>query len=81
MFWGEQRRLYKDVQLAYIVSDHENPANHLIYAVQEDIGSSILHINDEVSSCVEVENKLLEHQHGNMDNAIWKMYFDGSSLK
>ena len=35
------------MQLAYIISDHENPTNHPIYAVDEDIGSCILHINDD----------------------------------
>jgi hypothetical protein len=34
VFGGEHRRLYKEVRLTYLVSDHENPSNHAIYAVE-----------------------------------------------
>jgi hypothetical protein len=30
-FLGEHRILYKEAQLAYIISDEENPTNHLIF--------------------------------------------------
>jgi hypothetical protein len=41
MFGGEHRRLYKEVILAYIISDHQNPINHLIYVVEGDIDSFV----------------------------------------
>jgi hypothetical protein len=47
MFGGEHRRIYKEVRLAYIVSDHQNPRNHPIYVVEDEIGSSIFHLNDD----------------------------------
>ena len=38
IFGGDQRRLYREVQLAYIVIDNENPSNLPIYEIQEDLG-------------------------------------------
>jgi hypothetical protein len=38
IFMGEHRRLYREVRMIYIVSDHHNPRNHPIYAIEEDIG-------------------------------------------
>ena len=46
VFGGEHRRLYREAQLAYIVSDEENPTNHPIYALKTDLGSSLLQLTD-----------------------------------
>ena len=46
-FGGEFRRLYRETKLAYIVSDHQNPTNHPIYAKEKELGSSFLHLTDE----------------------------------
>jgi hypothetical protein len=40
VFGGEHRRLYREAQLAYIVSDEANPTNHPIFALDTDLGSS-----------------------------------------
>jgi hypothetical protein len=48
VFGGENGRLYREFRLAYIVSDHQNPGNHPIYVVEDEIGSSFFHINDDV---------------------------------
>jgi hypothetical protein len=48
IFRGELRRLYREVRLDYIQSDHHNLGNHSIYAIEYEIGSSIFHINDDV---------------------------------
>lgn len=45
VFGGEFRRLYRETQMAYIISDHENPANHPIYAEEKELGSAILHFS------------------------------------
>jgi hypothetical protein len=47
MFRGEHRRLYREVILSYIVSDHQNPRNHPIYVVEGEIGSCVFHLNDD----------------------------------
>jgi hypothetical protein len=38
VFGGEHKRLYREVRLAYIVSDHQNPGNHPIYVVEDEMG-------------------------------------------
>lgn len=40
--FGEQRRLYKENRLAYMISNKENPKNHPIYAIGTHMGSFIL---------------------------------------
>jgi hypothetical protein len=42
IFGGERKRLYREAQLAYIVSDEANPTNHPIFALDTDLGSSLL---------------------------------------
>jgi hypothetical protein len=47
IFGGEHKRLYREVRLAYIISDHQNPNNHPVYVVEDEIGSSVFHLNDD----------------------------------
>ena len=46
VFGGEHRRLYREEQLAYIFSDEANPTNHPIFALDTDLGSSLLQITE-----------------------------------
>jgi ribonuclease HI len=46
VFGGELKRLYRENQLAYIISDGKNFVNHPIYALDTDFGSCILQIDD-----------------------------------
>jgi hypothetical protein len=39
--FSEQRRLYKQNRLAYMINNNDNPENHPIYAVDTDMGSSM----------------------------------------
>jgi hypothetical protein len=48
VFRGEHIRLYREAQLAYIISDEANPTNHPIFAVDTDLGSGILQIIDNI---------------------------------
>jgi ribonuclease HI len=80
IFGGEQRRLYRESQLAYIVSDEEDPTNHPIFALDTDLGSSLLQLTDAP------ERSLLIRKHPSPDHPIspqisyvWKMFFDGAS--
>jgi hypothetical protein len=50
VFGGELKRLYRENQLAYIISDAKNSVNHPIYAVDTDFGSCILQIDDSQST-------------------------------
>jgi hypothetical protein len=42
VFGGEHRRMYREDQLAYIVSDEAYPTNHPIFSLDTDLGSSLL---------------------------------------
>ena len=55
LFGGESRRVCREVQLAYLVSDNQHPTNHPIYVVQEDMGSCMLHLNDDTMCVLQVE--------------------------
>ena len=47
VFEGKNRRLYRELQFAYIVTDDRNPMNHPLYAVEKDLGSCMLHFSDD----------------------------------
>ena len=56
IFGGEFRILYRETQMAYIISDHSNPSN-LIYAEEMELGSSVLHFstdNDDSQSKIRI---------------------------
>jgi hypothetical protein len=76
VFGGEQQRLYREVRMDYLVSDHENPTNHPIYVVDDDIGSSIFHMSDKMAevSVIKTPTVVWDRE----DNFVWKMYFDGA---
>ena len=44
IFGGEFKRLYRETQMSYSISDQKNPSNHPIYAKDKDLGSSVLHL-------------------------------------
>ena len=46
MFRGETKRLYKENQFTYIISNANNSINHPIYAVETDFGACIMQIDD-----------------------------------
>jgi hypothetical protein len=79
IFGGEQRRLYIEVRLSYLVSDHNNPTNHPIYVVEDDLVSSIFHMSYEMAE-VSVR-KTTTAVGDSKDNFVWKMYFDGACSK
>jgi hypothetical protein len=48
-FGGGNKRLYRESQLAYIISDEKNIASHPIHSVDTGMGSCILQIDDSFS--------------------------------
>jgi len=78
IFGGEHRKLCRAVWLAYIISDHDNPGNHPIYAMDDEIGYSILHISDDVLEPTKYDKRITYKHEKVMENAVWKMFFDGS---
>jgi ribonuclease HI len=80
VFGGEHRRLYREAQLAYIVSDEANPTNHPIYALDTDLGSSLLQFTDEPETPLQIRKQLsLDQGMSPPTTSVWKMFFDGAS--
>jgi hypothetical protein len=80
VFGGEHRRLYREAQLAYIVSNEANPTNHPIYALDTDLGSSLLQFTDEPEPPLHIRKQHSPDQ-GMFPPAtsVWRMFFDGAS--
>jgi hypothetical protein len=56
VFGGELKRLYRENQLAYIISDGKKCVNHPIYALDIDFGSCILQIDDSQPAPLQLTN-------------------------
>jgi len=74
-------RLYREQQFYYIVSDPQNPINHPVYAVSQNMDSCILHFNDDYTVPAIRQDKLSGEQEGDGNECLWKMFFDASSSK
>jgi hypothetical protein len=80
VFGGEHRRLYREAQLAYIVSDEANPTNHPIFALDTDLGSSLLQITGTPEVPLQIRKQpILNQQIPPPTTSVWKMFFDGAS--
>ena len=83
MFGGENKRMYIELQFAYIVTDDKNPTNHPLYAVDKDLGTCMLHFSDDdnTTGLLQVEREQLVKCSKEQEDELWKLYFDGSSSK
>ena len=81
VFGGEFKRLYRESQLAYTISDSENPANHPIYAEDIDLGSAVLHVSEKYQMLPRVKAITSVPLTCESHDSLWKMYFDGASSK
>jgi ribonuclease HI len=80
VFGGEQRRLYREAQLDYIISDEKDPTNHPIYSVDIDLGSCILQIDDSLSSPLQLRKPICKSPEEE-NTPIWSMFFYGACSK
>jgi ribonuclease HI len=82
VFGGEHRRLYREAQLAYIISDEEKPANHPVFSLDTNLGFSILQLTDALETSLEIiKNYATLSEEPPLTNYVWKMFFDGASSK
>ena len=44
--------------MAYLVSDSRHPNNHLIYSIDENLGSCMLQLNDEIEGVLQVHKDI-----------------------
>jgi hypothetical protein len=83
IFDGQFTRLYREMRLAYNVSDLQNPNNYPVYVTNKDLGNCILSIDDDLDECIEencTEKEKIEKINKNVNTVgVWKMYFDGAS--
>jgi hypothetical protein len=80
VFGGEHRRLYREAQLAYIVSDEANPTNHPIFALDTDLGSSLLQVTETPEAPLQIRKQpILNREMPPPTTSVWKMFFDGAS--
>ena len=77
VFGGESKRLYKEAQLAYIISDERNPSNNPMYAVDTDFGACILQIEESQKASMHTK-KPVNHAKGEQGIQGWEMFFDGA---
>jgi ribonuclease HI len=77
---GEHRRLYREAQLAYIVSHEANPTNHPIYALDTDLGSSLLQLTETLEPSLQIRKQpSLNQELPPPTTFVWKMFFDEAS--
>jgi hypothetical protein len=79
VFGGEHRRLYREAQLAYIISDEANPTNHPIFSLDIALGSSLLQLTHAPKPPLELrKHPTTPHEFPPSITPVWKMFFDGS---
>ena len=83
IFGGENRRLYRELKFAYIVTDDKNPTNHPLYVVDKDLGTCMLHFSDDdnTAGLLHVEKEKPVKCTREQEDELWQLYFDGSSCK
>jgi hypothetical protein len=83
VFGGQFTWLYRETQLAYTVSDPQNPNNYPVYIIDQDLGNCILSFDDSENNCTEESNideiKTEKRAKNLYSTRTWKMFFDGSS--
>jgi ribonuclease HI len=80
VFGGEHRRLYREAQLAYIVSDEENPTNHPIFALDTDLGSSLLQLTISPKAPFQIRRQPpFNHEMPPPTTSVWKILFKRDS--
>jgi hypothetical protein len=82
MFGGENKRLYRESQLTYIIIDEENPMNHSIFSLDTDLGSSLLQLIDASEPPLEIKKWTITFcENSPPITSMWKMFFNGASYK
>jgi hypothetical protein len=84
--FGEQRRLYRETRMAYMVSSKDKPQNFPIYSCDTGLGSAIL-FNESVGresqdeTCRKSVSRRNSKEMKETSMGWWSLYFDGSAGK
>lgn len=77
--FGQNRKLYREVKMAYMVSNKDKSINHPIYAFDTEIGSSIFYTDGPVKT--EEDLTLTDQEEQEADSKCWQLFFGGSYSK
>ena len=67
--------------MAYLVSDSKHPNNHPIYSIDENLGSCMLQLSDDVEGVLQVHKDIPFKINKEKPDGLWQMYFDGSLIR
>jgi ribonuclease HI len=82
LFGGENRRLYREAQLAYIISDEANPTNHPIFSLDTNLGSSLLQLSHAPEPPLRLKKQpTISPELPPSITPVWKLFFDGASSR
>jgi hypothetical protein len=81
VFGGEHRRLYREAQMAYIISDEANPTNHPIFLLDTNLGSCLLQLIDALEPPLEIGKSITLYKDSPPITSVWKLFFDGASSR
>ena len=90
--FGQERRLYRELLLKYMLSRKSQPNNHPIYSVDIEVGSSIFYNDlifeeEEPSTVMAIKDKTnhqtkeITNQKNNAEDVMWNMSFDGAARR
>jgi ribonuclease HI len=76
VFGGEHIILYREAQLAYIISDEEDPTNHPIFALDTELESSLFQLTGAPEPPLEIRKQSLTLcEDSPLTTSVWKMFF------
>jgi hypothetical protein len=88
--FGQNRRLYREKLMKFMVTTQDRPHNYPLYSVHSDLDSFILYNDGNIQEQVPNQNTELCHteecqtlisEHDNSDEPLWNLSFDGSVSK
>jgi hypothetical protein len=74
VFGGEHRRLYRESQLAYIISDEADPTNNPIFSLDTDLGSILLQLTDTPEPPLEIRKSTTLYEYSPPIASVWKCF-------
>lgn len=80
VFGGGSKRLYRESQMSYIISDDQNPENHPIHSVDTGMGSCILQVDDSFLNELLIKQPAEQQKKIGIDDQ-WTLFFDGACTK
>jgi len=82
VFGGKHRRIYGEQKLSYIISDEEKPTNHPIFAVDTNLGTSMLQLIDSPKTPTKIRKHPITPCEDPPPNTfVWKIFFYAASSR